>query len=196
MWRPCSATWHLDAPVSNSWPGPLPADCCPDRAGQDQGIRSAAGKTIDTLERLGYVERGTDPRDARRKIVRLTDRGTECLASARIFDRLRADWAQAFGRYVRKRIATATRRRSTRRRRKALPIKGSDRQGRRPGSGDAGSAPARVRRRDRRRSEPVSSSRLTTTKRPYRDRRGTCRRPERGRCRRRTARRHQGRGRG
>lgn len=60
--------------------------------------KQAAGKTIDTLERLGYVERGTDPRDARRKIVRLTDRGTDCLAlSARIFDRLRADWAQTLG---------------------------------------------------------------------------------------------------
>ncbi|MFH8597439.1 MarR family winged helix-turn-helix transcriptional regulator [Streptomyces rimosus] len=60
--------------------------------------KQAAGKTIDTLERLGYVERGTDPHDARRKIVRLTDRGTDCLAlSARIFDRLRAGWAQTLG---------------------------------------------------------------------------------------------------
>ncbi|MFB7917375.1 MarR family winged helix-turn-helix transcriptional regulator [Streptomyces sp. NPDC056061] len=67
--------------------------------GRRLGIsKQAAGKTIDTLERLGYVGRGTDPRDARRKIVRLTDRGIECLAlSARIFDRLRADWAQALG---------------------------------------------------------------------------------------------------
>ncbi|WP_234354488.1 MarR family winged helix-turn-helix transcriptional regulator [Streptomyces sp. NRRL WC-3618] len=60
--------------------------------------KQAAGKTIDTLERLGYVERGADPVDARRKIVRLTDRGTDCLArSARIFDRLRADWARTLG---------------------------------------------------------------------------------------------------
>ncbi|MFI6283379.1 MarR family winged helix-turn-helix transcriptional regulator [Streptomyces sp. NPDC051018] len=60
--------------------------------------KQAAGKTIDTLERLGYVERGTDPHDARRKIVRLTGRGVECLAlSARIFDRLRADWAGTLG---------------------------------------------------------------------------------------------------
>ncbi|MDJ1132885.1 MarR family winged helix-turn-helix transcriptional regulator [Streptomyces iconiensis] len=60
--------------------------------------KQAAGKTIDSLERLGYVERGTDPRDARRKTVRLTDRGIDCLAlSARIFDRLRADWAQTLG---------------------------------------------------------------------------------------------------
>jgi DNA-binding MarR family transcriptional regulator len=60
--------------------------------------KQAAGKTIDTLERLGYVARGADPHDARRKIVRLTDRGIDCLAlSARIFDRLRADWARTLG---------------------------------------------------------------------------------------------------
>ncbi|MFF0445145.1 MarR family winged helix-turn-helix transcriptional regulator [Streptomyces sp. NPDC004609] len=60
--------------------------------------KQAAGKTIDTLERLGYVERATDPHDARRKIVRLTGRGVECLAlSARIFERLRADWARTLG---------------------------------------------------------------------------------------------------
>jgi len=67
--------------------------------GRRLGIsKQAAGKTIDTLERFEYVERGTDPRDARRKIVRLTDRGVDCLArSARIFDRLRADWAKTLG---------------------------------------------------------------------------------------------------
>lgn len=60
--------------------------------------KQAAGKTIDTLERLGYVERGADPRDARRKVVRLTDRGIDCLSqSARIFDRLRAGWARTLG---------------------------------------------------------------------------------------------------
>ncbi|NEY30666.1 winged helix DNA-binding protein [Streptomyces sp. PRKS01-65] len=67
--------------------------------GRRLGIsKQAAGKTIDTLERLGYVERDTDPGDARRKIVRLTDRGTDCLAlSARIFEQLRAEWAQTLG---------------------------------------------------------------------------------------------------
>ncbi|MFD7665078.1 MarR family winged helix-turn-helix transcriptional regulator [Streptomyces sp. NPDC059788] len=60
--------------------------------------KQAAGKTVDSLERLGYVERGADPRDARRKTVRLTDRGRDCLAlSASIFDRLRADWAGRLG---------------------------------------------------------------------------------------------------
>jgi DNA-binding MarR family transcriptional regulator len=67
--------------------------------GRRLGIsKQAAGKTIDILERLGYLERGTDPRDARRKIARLTDRGIDCLVrSARIFDHLRAGWAQTLG---------------------------------------------------------------------------------------------------
>ncbi|MDH2427681.1 MarR family winged helix-turn-helix transcriptional regulator [Sphaerisporangium sp. TRM90804] len=60
--------------------------------------KQAAGKTIDTIERIGYVERGTDPHDARRKVVRLTERGFDCLArSARIFDDLRAAWAATLG---------------------------------------------------------------------------------------------------
>ena len=60
--------------------------------------KQAAGKTIGTLERLGYVERGTDPRDARRKCVRLTDRGIDCLErSERVFEALRAEWGQKLG---------------------------------------------------------------------------------------------------
>ena len=60
--------------------------------------KQAAGKTLDGLERLGYVERATDPADARRKLVRLTDRGVDMLTrSARIFDELRAEWAERIG---------------------------------------------------------------------------------------------------
>jgi DNA-binding MarR family transcriptional regulator len=60
--------------------------------------KQAAGKTIDSLARLGYVARGRDPRDARRKVVHLTDRGRDSLArSARIFDQLRAGWAARLG---------------------------------------------------------------------------------------------------
>lgn len=60
--------------------------------------KQAAGKTVEGLEQLGYVERGSDPADARRKVVRLTSRGTDCLArSARIFDELRAQWSATLG---------------------------------------------------------------------------------------------------
>ncbi|WP_326825357.1 MarR family winged helix-turn-helix transcriptional regulator [Streptosporangium sp. NBC_01756] len=60
--------------------------------------KQAAGKTVDALERRGYVERGSDPHDARRKVVRLTERGVDFLMrSARIFDDLRARWAETLG---------------------------------------------------------------------------------------------------
>jgi DNA-binding MarR family transcriptional regulator len=59
--------------------------------------KQAAGKTIDHLERLGYVERGPDPADARRKAVRLTGRAVDAIRSARVFDDLRARWAGVIG---------------------------------------------------------------------------------------------------
>jgi DNA-binding MarR family transcriptional regulator len=67
--------------------------------GRRLGIsKQAAGKTIEGLERLGYVQRGVDPRDTRRKLVQLTERGVDCLQrSARIFDELRANWASTLG---------------------------------------------------------------------------------------------------
>ncbi|MEU6782528.1 MarR family winged helix-turn-helix transcriptional regulator [Nonomuraea angiospora] len=67
--------------------------------GRTLGVsKQAAGKTIDTLERIGYVERTADPHDTRRKIVRLTPYGMDSLdRSARIFDTLRARWAAELG---------------------------------------------------------------------------------------------------
>ncbi|SFQ71849.1 DNA-binding transcriptional regulator, MarR family [Amycolatopsis arida] len=67
--------------------------------GRRLGIsKQAAGKTVDRLHRLGYVERVDDRADARRKLVRLTPHGTDALArSAAIFDRLRAEWATELG---------------------------------------------------------------------------------------------------
>jgi DNA-binding MarR family transcriptional regulator len=67
--------------------------------GRHLGVsKQAAGKTLDALEHLGYVERGTDPNDARRKIVRLTQRGVDSLVrSARIFEDLRSGWADTLG---------------------------------------------------------------------------------------------------
>ena len=60
--------------------------------------KQAAGKTVDRLERLGYVERVDDPADARRKLIRLTARGVDSLTqAARIFDELHASWAAKLG---------------------------------------------------------------------------------------------------
>jgi len=67
--------------------------------GRRLGIsKQAAGKTIDTLQRLGYLKRGTDPGDARRKVVRLTGQATDALQRSEImFDEMRARWAAVIG---------------------------------------------------------------------------------------------------
>jgi DNA-binding MarR family transcriptional regulator len=60
--------------------------------------KQAAGKTVDRLEGLGYVERVDDTSDGRRKLVRLTPHGLDALAhSAAIFDDLRAQWSATLG---------------------------------------------------------------------------------------------------
>ena len=60
--------------------------------------KQAAGKTVDRLARLGYVERVDDPRDGRTKLIRLTPHGIDSLTrSAEIFDRLRARWVAQLG---------------------------------------------------------------------------------------------------
>jgi DNA-binding MarR family transcriptional regulator len=60
--------------------------------------KQAAGKTIDSLEQLGYVRREPDRRDQRQKIVVLTEHGLDALAKAAvIFDDLRARWAEILG---------------------------------------------------------------------------------------------------
>jgi DNA-binding MarR family transcriptional regulator len=56
--------------------------------------KQAAGKTIDRLTELGYVTRSTEAADRRRKLVRLTPRGSQALAmSAESFARVRTLWA-------------------------------------------------------------------------------------------------------
>jgi DNA-binding MarR family transcriptional regulator len=60
--------------------------------------KQAAGKTVDRLEALGYVDRADDPADGRRKVVRLTGRGIDVLVrSAAIFEQLHAEWARKLG---------------------------------------------------------------------------------------------------
>ncbi|MFJ6674796.1 MarR family winged helix-turn-helix transcriptional regulator [Actinosynnema sp. NPDC091369] len=60
--------------------------------------KQAAGKTVDRLAALGYVERVDDPGDGRRKLIRLTPRGLDSLAqAAEVFDELRARWVAQLG---------------------------------------------------------------------------------------------------
>ena len=60
--------------------------------------KQAAGKTVERLAALGYVDRAGDAADGRRKLIRLTPRGVDALVqSARIFDELRAEWVRALG---------------------------------------------------------------------------------------------------
>lgn len=69
-------------------------------AGRRLGIsKQAAGKTVDRLEALGYVQRSDDDTDRRRKLIRLTPRGIEALRlSAVLFEQIHARWAAALGR--------------------------------------------------------------------------------------------------
>ncbi|MFF5176738.1 MarR family winged helix-turn-helix transcriptional regulator [Micromonospora sp. NPDC000316] len=67
--------------------------------GQRLGIsKQAAGKTVDRLVAVGYLERIDDPADARRRLVRVTPRGADGLhRSAEIFDQLRKRWTATLG---------------------------------------------------------------------------------------------------
>jgi DNA-binding MarR family transcriptional regulator len=68
-------------------------------AGKRLGIsKQAAGKTLDRLEQIGYVERAGGDTDRRRKTVKLTPRGIEALAlSAVIFEEIRQRWRNRLG---------------------------------------------------------------------------------------------------
>lgn len=60
--------------------------------------KQAAAKTIAVLEEMGYVVREDDPGDARRKRLRVTDRGREMTAIGQVlFDEVRERWARQIG---------------------------------------------------------------------------------------------------
>src|SRR6202795_20391 len=67
--------------------------------GRRLGIsKQAAGKTVERLESLGYVQRAGDGADRRRKLAPLTPRGIEALTlSAAIFGDIRARWERTLG---------------------------------------------------------------------------------------------------
>ncbi len=60
--------------------------------------KQAVGEAATELERLGYLERVPDPRDRRAKIIRLTPRGVEAVATGRrLFAEIESEWAEEFG---------------------------------------------------------------------------------------------------
>jgi DNA-binding MarR family transcriptional regulator len=60
--------------------------------------KQAAAKVVVALERLGYVERETDPSDARLKRLRVTARGHDMMTlGAALFTEVRNRWAAQVG---------------------------------------------------------------------------------------------------
>jgi DNA-binding MarR family transcriptional regulator len=76
-----------------------PEGCTAVELGRRLGVsKQAAAKHVAALEGLGYLRREDDPADARRRTLRLTERGRDCLArSAAEFAALRAGWAAEIG---------------------------------------------------------------------------------------------------
>jgi len=60
--------------------------------------KQAASKTVAVLEERGYVTRGADPLDARRKRLQVTALGFEVMrVGEAVFDELRAEWKRRIG---------------------------------------------------------------------------------------------------
>ena len=60
--------------------------------------KQAAAKTVAVLEERGYVARGTDPLDARRKRLQVTALGFEVMREGEaVFDELRDEWKRKIG---------------------------------------------------------------------------------------------------
>jgi DNA-binding MarR family transcriptional regulator len=60
--------------------------------------KQAVGEAATELERLGYLKRVPDPRDRRAKIIMLTPRGVEAVATGRrLFAEIEREWAEEFG---------------------------------------------------------------------------------------------------
>jgi DNA-binding MarR family transcriptional regulator len=69
-----------------------------DLAARARITKQSMGAVIDTLERLGFVERVGDGKDKRAKLIRLTKRGRESARVARAaVRRIEKDWARRIG---------------------------------------------------------------------------------------------------
>ncbi|WP_243060893.1 MarR family winged helix-turn-helix transcriptional regulator [Nocardioides sp. SR21] len=67
-------------------------------AASAQVTKQTAGFLVDQLEAGGYVERVPDPSDARARLIRITDRGHQAVAIARVMqDRIETEWREHLG---------------------------------------------------------------------------------------------------
>lgn len=74
------------------------ADSASDLGRRMSVSKQAAAKTLAVLLERGYVARGVDPGDARRKRLQVTPRGLDLMRQGEaIFDELRARWARQLG---------------------------------------------------------------------------------------------------
>ena len=74
------------------------ADSASDLGRRMSVSKQAAAKTLAVLLERGYVARGVDPGDARRKRLQVTPRGFDLMRQGEaIFDALRARWARQRG---------------------------------------------------------------------------------------------------
>lgn len=74
------------------------ADSASDLARRTSVSKQAAAKTIAVLMERGYVSRGADPDDARRKRLQVTPLGFEVLRRGEaVFEELRGRWEEKLG---------------------------------------------------------------------------------------------------
>lgn len=85
------------APLQALWDLPRGARAT-DLAARAKMTKQSMGELLDQLARRGYVERISDPDDARARLVRITPRGRKAgrIARAAVRD-VEAEWAQKIG---------------------------------------------------------------------------------------------------
>lgn len=67
-------------------------------AEQAQLTKQYLGRLVADLEKLGYLERSSDPTDGRARLVRLSERGWEATRAAEgIIARIETNWAERLG---------------------------------------------------------------------------------------------------
>jgi DNA-binding MarR family transcriptional regulator len=90
---------ELQAPHLAVFQHPGPDGVRPSVLARRAGMsKQAMNQLLGSLEQLGYLERRTDPRDGRARVVRLTARGHQVVAETRaILMDIEHDWAERLG---------------------------------------------------------------------------------------------------